>query len=549
MPPRAASLHVSDTILLLCVLHREMPKSNKQPVKRASSSRSTATRPPPAKKAKARAKALAKAPIEPEPVAEQDVDDEEEVEAEFEDPAFEPDSEDGGDDDDDSASFYSELSELEQFSDSDGVASPKSPLKEKKTVCIDVDIEGKPIPVSPKQLLHQVLHAVGQLSDGFQELKKSSPLFATSNSKMASVSVAPPNTFILSPSKNSFGNMRSPAVVAATKVVWAKVALHSPNVNLQEVVGAIAIAINLTAPYAAGSISSAFISQMKKALTQLLREVKSSLVGWALDTYIMVEHEVLPPRVPKCHTAVFEARKAIHAVEFKKLLAAPGGYDIDNYSYMHAFHAAVVDGGVRTSLSRSPHTLPLPVPDEQHASRVPFTGPHALPLSVVTAAGGLRQPQVARVHRAVPPPHPVGRPAPQPEQPLLPLRGPEGAAHVQGGGGGAQVRRAVRPHLHPVEVRGHAGLADGRRPVPHDLERAHPHPLGEPELHAGPAVRAGLHARVRPRPMRLNEAPQHHRVARGGRPAARRQTERGACCICTPPRGLVGADVGRGGGV
>lgn len=26
-----------------------------------------------------------------------------------------------------------------------------------------------------------------------------------------------------------------------------------------------------------------------------------------------------------------------------------------------------------------------------------------------------------------------------------------------------------------------------------------------------------------------------------GRPAARHQTERGAFCICTPPRGLVGA--------
>lgn len=97
-----------------------------------------------------------------------------------------------------------------------------------------------------------------------------------------------------------------------------------------------------------GSISGAFVTQMKKALNQLLREAKSDIVGWIIDTFMMVHSATMPPRVPKVHVEVFEARKKIHELEFSKMLAAPGGYDLANYPHMHAFHAKITDVGVRT---------------------------------------------------------------------------------------------------------------------------------------------------------------------------------------------------------
>jgi len=118
-------------------------------------------------------------------------------------------------------------------------------------------------------------------------------------------------------------------------------------VAISDVAGAIALAINLSVPsYITGSIGGAFVHQMKKALTQLLREVKSDLVGWVVDTFIMIHHDVLPPRVSKLHEDMYAARKGIHLVEFAKMLDAPGGYLIVNYPNMHAFHSIITDVGL-----------------------------------------------------------------------------------------------------------------------------------------------------------------------------------------------------------
>jgi hypothetical protein len=211
----------------------------------------------------------------------------------------------------------------------------------------EVDMHDKPVPITSEQMMHKILSQVSAL----QEKLDASPAFAPSKSKgktCSSVPVGAPSSFTLTPSKKSLGPFRADALKAAVKIIFQRVALHTPNVALQEVVGAIALAINLTAPTAAGSISGAFVAQMKKALNQLLREAKSDIVGWIIDTFMMVHSATMPPRVPKVHVEVFEARQKIHELEFSKMLAAPGGYDLANYPHMHAFHAKITDVGVRT---------------------------------------------------------------------------------------------------------------------------------------------------------------------------------------------------------
>ena len=69
----------------------------------------------------------------------------------------------------------------------------------------------------------------------------------------------------------------------------------------------------------------------------------SSLVNLGLDlrggAHLLAEVQV---------EEVYEARKAVHRVEFARMLQCPGGFDITQYTYMYAFHAAIgTDGQVR----------------------------------------------------------------------------------------------------------------------------------------------------------------------------------------------------------
>jgi hypothetical protein len=195
----------------------------------------------------------------------------------------------------------------------------------------------------------QMMHAMLGKMAKFESMLESSPLLNVAAARRGTqpMVVEPTEGFLLTPSKKSFGKMRKSAHKAATKIVFQRVALLSPSVAISEVGGAVALAINLTVPsYITGSISNAFIQQMKKTLTQLLREVKSDLVGWVIDTFLMMWSDTIPPRISKVHESMYNARLSIHAVEFAKMLDAPGGYLIDNYPHMHTFHTIITPVGV-----------------------------------------------------------------------------------------------------------------------------------------------------------------------------------------------------------
>ena len=132
------------------------------------------------------------------------------------------------------------------------------------------------------------------------------------------------------------------------KVIFQRVALYTPSPPVQDACGQIALTINLTVPATVqGSIASAFMQQMKVCLGALMREAKSELVAYIIDSFLMVHAATMPPRVVKALEEVYEARKAVHRVEFARMLQCPGGFDITQYKYMYAFHAAIgADGQV-----------------------------------------------------------------------------------------------------------------------------------------------------------------------------------------------------------
>lgn len=418
-----------------------------------------------------------------------------------------------GDSEDDDAELSEGFPEPEELSEPE--------LEEESIVAAEevaVDINNKPIPLSSEQMVHKVLAKISELEEKIDRSPVLNPV-AKGKGK-GKVAYHGQDSFTLTPSKKSLAKWRSKAGQAALKVIFQRVALHAPNVPLMEVVGAIALAINLSAPFSTGSISGAFMRQMKKALNQLLREVKSDLVGWILDTFIMVHHAVMPPRVSKAHADMYEARKAIHLVQFAEMLDAPGGYEIANYPHMHAFHAVTTENGVRTafegfesmtmylpphppprprsrrprsrssrsSRSRAAHTLAPPSPLHSRA---------ALPCgAIAVSARVFRQLPLPRVHQAAPPPHPLRRPPPEPQQPLLHLRRTRGAPLVRRDQREDGVRPAGRQKVHPGQVRVDPVVAHGRGQVPDDVERAHPHPRREPQLQRQHAGALGAEQRV-----------------------------------------------------
>ena len=109
--------------------------------------------------------------------------------------------------------------------------------------------------------------------------------------------------------------------------------------------------------YDGGSITSNFLTQLKKPTTLLLREVRSDLVGWAFDTMLLMKN--VRPRVEEKLTDLFAARKAEHVAAFASLLAAPGTFDIADYPNHHTFCTGIV-GGVVRCCARTETEPPLP---------------------------------------------------------------------------------------------------------------------------------------------------------------------------------------------
>ena len=146
----------------------------------------------------------------------------------------------------------------------------------------------------------------------------------------------------MTPSQKTLGKWRKKAFQVGIKITFMKVALYSPNVQVSEAAGQIALAINLTVPSSVqGAISSAFMQQMKTCLSALMREAKSTLVSNLIDAWLMVNHTTCPPRVSRVHEDMYAERKALHMREFVNMLECPGGFSISDYPNMHSFHGIV----------------------------------------------------------------------------------------------------------------------------------------------------------------------------------------------------------------
>jgi hypothetical protein len=168
------------------------------------------------------------------------------------------------------------------------------------------------------------------------------------------------------------------------QTTFANIGKTSTSLAVSEIAGPIAMAIGLKVPASVhGSIAVAFIAQMKKAISALGREAKSKLATWVLAMFIAVKFMEIPPKVGEIHAELFEATKvrtprkpschcpphvpsptlttrrapvhvlhvcnarraqARHIILFAMYLAAPDGFDLSLYPYMHAFHAIAVDG-------------------------------------------------------------------------------------------------------------------------------------------------------------------------------------------------------------
>jgi hypothetical protein len=361
---------------------------------------------PGAKKQALPASKKGKAKKHPEPEPEPESEPEHEPSDSEDGSNFVPDpsgsDEDNEDDGDDAASVESELNEAESY-----------PVRTKAPVA-PVDLTGTPTTLNADQMMHKIMGQMGRMQDILDSSPAFNPKANAKTSSYMSMHVEPTDGFLLTPSKKSLGKMRSRAHKAATKIVFQRIALLSPNVLISDVAGAIALAINLSVPsYVVGSVSGAFVHQMKKALTALLRECKSDLVGAIIDTFIMMHHDTVPPRVSKIHEEMHAARMAIHLAEFAKFLDAPGGYLLVNYPHMHAFHAIITDVGVYSQRIHEPtvtrgSTACLSAlfsryrPSRHHC----LTWVRHLPMPRALAARGLWLRALPRICEAVRPSHP-----------------------------------------------------------------------------------------------------------------------------------------------
>ena len=73
-----------------------------------------------------------------------------------------------------------------------------------------------------------------------------------------------------------------------------------------------------------------------------------SLTPARSEEYAIASRDI-PPKIPNgAHTTDgrYEARKAVHVSIYSIKLGAPAGFDLDEWPYMHLFHAWVMNGEI-----------------------------------------------------------------------------------------------------------------------------------------------------------------------------------------------------------
>ena len=161
------------------------------------------------------------------------------------------------------------------------------------------------------------------------------------NKQSQAMIVGAGESFEVTPNTKNFGKFHATAALAIKVEVWNNVGTITVSIPLSAASRSTMIATNYS--NLTGHDSGAqYTIQMKKTINLMTREVRSKLVSAFEECYSICCQPPIPPKVSKARMASLYTRTLKkHLTIFPTLIAAPAGFLLTEWPFMHSFHATV----------------------------------------------------------------------------------------------------------------------------------------------------------------------------------------------------------------
>ena len=161
------------------------------------------------------------------------------------------------------------------------------------------------------------------------------------NKQSQAVLVGAGESFEVTPNTKNFGKFHATAALAIKVEVWINVGTITVSIPLSAASRSTMIATNYSNLTGHGS-GAQYTIQMEKIINLMTREVRSKLVSAFEECYSICCQPPIPPKVSKARMASLYARTLKkHLAIFPTLIAAPPGFLLTEWPFIHSFFSTV----------------------------------------------------------------------------------------------------------------------------------------------------------------------------------------------------------------